>query len=387
MSNAPTHPSNSAPLPSDDVEAALRALSTWSGPAVDDGELARLALEEHERAPVVAGRVGFLARRGLPLAVAALITIASGLLMFTLVQSPRLKRGSAGASPKPAIAFDMHRALPSRIGVPSPASSGTNGLGGGQDGNSGEPVDIVASAGLRAGELTSDRAVIRTASIGVTVEDLSQSFIRAQGLVRTIDGEYVESSQLSAEERWATLTLRVAAARLPEVLQGVRALGEVTAESAQGSDITDQLVDLEARIRNERRIESELLELVNARKGAPLDDLMRVRSQLDQVRAGIERLEAQRERATRQVNFSAITVTLQRPADSKESAAPSEPSPLSYTTKALGNAWQVSLRAATDGIAFLILLVVGGLPWWLLFAAAGIMLRTWWRRRVAAGLA
>ncbi len=162
----------------------------------------------------------------------------------------------------------------------------------------------------------------------------------------------------------------MANARLSEALESLPRLGEVTNESAQGSDVTEQLIDLDARIRNDERVERELLALIDARKGAPLNDLMSVRAQLEAVRQSIERMEAQRERAKRQVAFATINVTLQLPPEKEKPAASDAKgtSPaadaLAHTKSTLGDAWRTSLRAAADGVAFLITIAIGGLTWW-----------------------
>src|SRR5690606_1441883 len=107
----------------------------------------------------------------------------------------------------------------------------------------------------------SGRFVVRRATIELESPDVTAAFLTAARVVRPARGEYVQESSDRGEGSYASAsrTLRIAADRLSEALHQLRALGTVTSETTSGEDITTQMVDLEARLRNERRIEVELL--------------------------------------------------------------------------------------------------------------------------------
>ncbi len=165
----------------------------------------------------------------------------------------------------------------------------------------------------------------------------------------------------------ASLTLRVAADRLSEVLNQLRQLGEVRAEDSHGEDVTSQVVDLDARLRNERRIETELLELLDRRDGAPLKEILQVRSRINEVRQSIERLTAQQQRLSRLVSLATILVII------RAEDAP-QPKPVSdlgkYFSENVGASWKSGLRFLSDTIASLLRVLVGGVIWWVLLTIA-----------------
>lgn len=223
------------------------------------------------------------------------------------------------------------------------------------------------------------RQVIRTANLEVRVANVRDSYQNASSLVREDLGEFISQTTFSGVEPYtaATVTLRVNADRLQSVLQSLRGLGDVTSESTGGEDVTDQLVDLDARLRNERRIEQELLTLLDRRNDAPLEDILKVREHLGRIRENIERLAAQQAQLTNRVALATITAQL---------VAKSEPIArqeglLDYLGSELGAAWRWSLRALIDTVSFLLAVTVGGLIWWIIFGAIALLVRRWWTRR------
>ncbi len=224
-----------------------------------------------------------------------------------------------------------------------------------------------------------DRQVIRTANLAIRVASVRDSYQNASALVREDLGEFISQTTFSGVEPYtsATVTLRVNADRLASVMQSLRGLGDVTSESTGGEDVTDQLVDLDARLRNERRIEQELLTLLDTRKDAPLEDVLKVRESLGRIRENIERLAAQQAQLTNRVALATITAQLV----AKSEPVAREQGWLAYTGAELGRAWRWSLRSLADTVAFILAVTVGGLIWWIILGVIALGVRRWWKRR------
>jgi hypothetical protein len=223
------------------------------------------------------------------------------------------------------------------------------------------------------------RLVARTASMSLRVQNLRPAIDAALALTSTDQGEYVARTDISGVEPYASasVVLRVRTERLDSVLASLRALGQVRSESTGGEDVTDQVTDLTARLRNERRIEQELLELLSSRPDAPLEDVLRVRVELAKVRDSIERLDAQAQALTQRVELATVTVTL---ASANEPVAESQ-GLWGYASDRTAAAWRWSLRALADTIAFLVSVIVGGLVWWIGLVLIVIAIRRWLARR------
>lgn len=227
------------------------------------------------------------------------------------------------------------------------------------------------------------RQVIQKATIEIQTPDVRAAFARANHLVSAAGGEFVENTSLTGDGKTAqaNITLRVGVARLGEVMNRLRELGQVKSENTTGEDVTSQAVDLEARIRNEQRVEKELLELLDKRADAPLKDVLELRNSLSSVRQSIEQYIAQRDKLGRLVSLASILVVIRaEPVTDKPEAAPSI---AGYFTHTIADAWRGGLRTASDSVSWVLSVLVGGALWWTVLGM-GVYAIFRYRRRLAA---
>ncbi len=224
-----------------------------------------------------------------------------------------------------------------------------------------------------------DRQVIRKATMELLTKDVRAAFLRAGQLISEARGEYIEDSGLGGDPNRpeANLTFRVTAGRLPEILNELRQLGEVRLEKTSGEDVTTQVVDVEARLRNEQRVETELLQLLEKRQDAPLKEILELRQSIAGVRQNIEQLTAQREKLGRLVALATVLVII-RASDAPDPRP--EPGLGAYLLESLRHAWTSGARFLISTLAGLVSVVVGGLVWWVLAAIAILIARAYWRR-------
>ncbi|HYU56736.1 MAG TPA: DUF4349 domain-containing protein [Actinomycetota bacterium] len=190
--------------------------------------------------------------------------------------------------------------------------------------------------------------IVKTASLAVEVEQgaFSDRFERVS-LIAGRFGGYVSSSSVSGtEERGGTIVIRVPAVSFERALADLRRLGEVTEEEISGEDVTDQFVDLEARLRNWRAQEAVLLDLME--RARTIRDTITVQNQLQQVQLTIEEIQGQLRLLDDRTSLSTISIVLTEPgaAVPKPGEGPS-----------IGRAW----RDALDGFLAVIAAVIVGL--------------------------
>jgi hypothetical protein len=236
-----------------------------------------------------------------------------------------------------------------------------------------------------ATQSSGDRSVIRKATIELTTDDVRSTFLKAMHLVSEAGGEYIQDSELTGagKEAQANLTLRVSIDRLSAVLNDLRNLGKVRAEAVNGEDVTAQVVDLEARLRNEQRVEAELLQLLEKRNDAPLKEILELRTNIAQVRQTIEQINAQREKLSHLVALATVLVIIKA-----ENAPPPPPEEKKQTIgqyfgHAISTDWHEGLRVLADTLAGAVKLLIGGLVWWVALIAGLLILRQYLRRRAA----
>lgn len=161
-----------------------------------------------------------------------------------------------------------------------------------------------------------DRMVIRNANLTLVVEDPTASVDTISKLAEEMGG-FVVSSYLyqtaygsgDLTTTQGTLTIRVPAERLDEVLEAVKSTAiDVRSENISGEDITQQYVDLQSRLRNLEAAEAQLQEIMGS--ATRTEDVMMVYNQLVQVRGEIESVKGQMQYFEQSAKLSAVTMEL-----------------------------------------------------------------------------
>jgi hypothetical protein len=165
-----------------------------------------------------------------------------------------------------------------------------------------------------------DRKIIRNAEISIetdTPNDAQRKIAaiaeKYGGFVVTSESRENQSITQQLPAITVTVVVRVPSAKFGEAVEEIhRAGGRILREKISGLDVTEEYIDLEARIRTKRALEMQFLEIMKqARK---VTDALEVQNQLAEVRTEIERLEGRRRFLENQSALSTITIALQTPA-------------------------------------------------------------------------
>jgi hypothetical protein len=152
-----------------------------------------------------------------------------------------------------------------------------------------------ANAGMPGVENV-DRKIIYNVSLHLIVKDTSDAFAQIRRLAQEMGG-FVSESNVWRDEGHprASVTVRVPVGKLEDALAEFRALAlDVEGESLDSQDVTEEYVDLGARLKNEQRTEAELLELLESRSEmGKTADILEVHRELGQVRGRIEQIQGQ----------------------------------------------------------------------------------------------
>ncbi len=291
----------------------------------------------------------------------------------------------AGCSAQDAATTDSGGAEPI---ADAPADEGRDQDTGGEaeepdsadDGTTGGGADDVVTFG-GTGDAVTGRQLARTASIILEVEDIEQAALRVSAAAQRAGGFVSGAEVRGGDFGSGYLTLRVPARALDATITDLAEVGiRVVESSISTEDLTDQLTDLQARIDNLERLETELQALLSdVRDGDPeAAQLLQVFERLNQVRGEIERLEAQRAGAEDRVALATINVELLPPSTAPEALEPEPEGTLAQAWEATQDAF----GAVADALIWLfvtilpVTLVVIGVPALLLWG-----LVTWLRRR------
>jgi anti-sigma factor RsiW len=154
-------------------------------------------------------------------------------------------------------------------------------------------------------------AIIRTATLRLIAKDFSEVRESVEGLITRANG-FIDKMTVTGEassQRQLIARLRVPGDRLADALSRLRQLGAVVEDTQGSDDVTDQIVDLDARITNARATEKRLSEILQNRTGR-LSDVLEVERELARVRLDIERLDAEKTNLARRVSYATIDLTI-----------------------------------------------------------------------------
>ncbi len=180
------------------------------------------------------------------------------------------------------------------------------------------PARVEEKAGAdasRAGAASDQaRKVIRKAELTLEVESVARAHERAVFITERSGGYLAGADRASANQtvesqEWSTLSLKVPSQKLTAVLTELRGLaaGAVT-EHVGSEDVTDEVLDIEARLRNQRRLEEQLLEL--SKTATNVEGALKVHQELSNARGEIERLEGRQQFLERQTSMASIELRL-----------------------------------------------------------------------------
>lgn len=221
------------------------------------------------------------------------------------------------------------------------------------------------------------RKRIRKATLYLTVDEVTRSRGAVEQLVAKSQGFIERMTQHYESGASVTIIARVPEGQLDTVIAKARALGRVGQESQESKDVTREVIDTDARLRNLQRTEERLLNLLSQQNSA-LADVLAVESEMTRVRGEIEQLSAQLKSLEHDVAMATLTVNLSTD-DTADLEGPDDAwRPMRKVWReggavvarsAAGMVW-----AAATGIRLVLLL----LPW---LPPIGLVAYLWRRRR------
>jgi len=169
-----------------------------------------------------------------------------------------------------------------------------------------------AAAKEAAGPATSDlaeRKIVRTSSLDMVVQSPADAAEKITALAEALGGHLESSNGGGQNATSGVLTIRVPVSRFHEAKAEIRKLGlRVEGERVDAQDVTRQYVDQDARIRNLRVEETQLLSIL--KQAQTVKDMMAVSERISEVRGQIEQQQAEFSALSRQIETVAIAISL-----------------------------------------------------------------------------
>jgi hypothetical protein len=235
--------------------------------------------------------------------------------------------------------------------------------------------DDVPADGQPAQSAPVQRRVIQNATLDLLVEDFEAARQALMGLVEEHQW-FVAGSEVGGSPgapRSGHWIVRVPVVKFAPFVAAAVRLGESVRNRTDAQDVTDQFVDLDARLKNKRTEEERLLDHLKKSTGK-LEDILTVERELSRVRGEIEQTQGRLQKLTDLTALSTVTITL---SERRGYVPPQAPS---FGTT-VGRTFGDSVGLLVDFGKWLVLFAVALAPWLPVLAVVGTAVWIVLRRR------
>jgi len=253
-----------------------------------------------------------------------------------------------------------------------------------EDGTGGEQIAVTEDSAVDSeavpspdAALETERQLIYVADIRLVVEDFA-AVAGKNGISQLVEKYGGHTADLTIDRNQGRARSGQWKARIPvknyrAFLDEVRELGIPEHFRETTEDVTAQYVDLDARIRNKKRLEDRILALLE-RSAGKINELIEVERELGRVRGEIERMESMFRSLQSRIKMTTVTI------NAREERGYEPPQAPSFGSR-IGKAWSNSIYGIGEGAKNLLIGLVGFIPWLVLIIPAAFLLRFGWRRR------
>ena len=252
-------------------------------------------------------------------------------------------------------------------------------------------TDASAEAGkddVATGVAESERLIIRTKTLRLEVASTADAIDEIRELAKAQSGVVTDMQVATDTEEWlyrydeygavagdgtalrGWITVRVPADTFDAFIDAASELGTVKYQSEAADDVTQEHVDMTARLENLRAEEARLREFFDAAKN--VTEMLAIEQELARVRGEIESLDAQVKYLERQAAMATVTIEL------------TEDKPV---VRPEGESWGF-VEAITDGIrgaarvlTFALSFIIATSPLWIAALLIFFVVRAFLRRR------
>ncbi len=155
-----------------------------------------------------------------------------------------------------------------------------------------------------------ERLIIRTGWLTIIAADTEAALQQIGALAETNGGWIVSSeARQRGEAKTGNITVRIPAARFNQTLDEIKALAvEVTDESTSGQDVTEEFVDLNARLSNLEATAERVRGFLDQSRN--VEEALAVNQELSRLESDIEVIKGRLQFLSQSAAFSTVNVTV-----------------------------------------------------------------------------
>lgn len=150
-----------------------------------------------------------------------------------------------------------------------------------------------------------DKKIIQNFQVSILAEDVKNTANEIENKAKSLGG-YTEMEEIMDYN--SNASIRIPSQNADIFIEYLEKTFEVTSKNKSIEDITDVYIDNDARLKNLRAEESQVLDIL--KKANTVDEILKVQSELYKIRGEIEVLESRKKNWDRQVDYSTIKLSI-----------------------------------------------------------------------------
>lgn len=158
---------------------------------------------------------------------------------------------------------------------------------------------------------TQERLIIRTADMSIVVEDTDETIAAITRMAEENEGWVVTSGvyQYNETAKTGNITIRIPSEGFNSAIAAIRGLSlEVTSESSSGQDVTEEYVDLNARLENLEATADRVRSFLD--DATKVEDALAVNAELSRLEGEIEVIKGRMQYLSQSASFSTININI-----------------------------------------------------------------------------
>jgi hypothetical protein len=243
---------------------------------------------------------------------------------------------------------------------------------GAAESEAGDVAGVLESPPSDAAVIAGDLKLIKTAEMTCEIANVDEGFEKVYAIAAAEKAIVIGTTRSVAEEGYVfgSVTLKVHPSKFDETVRAMRDVGRPMSETTTTEDVTQDYVDLQARLENAEATRARYLEILASRAGT-VHDILEVEQEIERVTENIERLKGQLRYLDSRIGLSTITVQLEEP----HAAVP--------TGYSFGKAIKDAFRIAVRICIFLVQAVIVLLPFVIILIILVLLIRliVWYFQR------
>lgn len=219
------------------------------------------------------------------------------------------------------------------------------------------------------------QSVISTGTISLESKDVGDTRVEVRKVIDKYQGTLAEQETTTGDKGEVTsarLVFRVPAARFADATLDLEGIATLTSSTSSGQDVSTEVVDVEARIRAQRKSVSRIEALLA--RAENLEQIVTIESQLSSRQAELDALLARQTYLADQTSQSTINVYIQQPDTESDD---NDDDTADGFLGGLRDGWD----SFVSGFGAVLTVVGFALPWLALLLLIGIPARVLLRRR------